>query len=84
MRDGTEESGTELFGVRIVDVEGPQNVVANCSHPCGIHVVQCGDHCMHGPGEWGDGPLDGVDLVTRVQVPLETKNTVIPQLCTQQ
>jgi hypothetical protein len=83
MRDGAEESGTDLFGVRIIHVaEGPQNVVINGSRPCGIHVVQGGDRRMSRPTEWGDRPLDNVDLVARVHVSLETKNNVIPRLCT--
>jgi hypothetical protein len=82
MRDGAEVSGTDLFGVRIVHVDRPQNAVINGSRPCGIHVVQGRDRRVSRPTEWGDGPLDNVYLVARVHVSLEPKNNVIPRLCT--
>jgi hypothetical protein len=38
MRDWTEKTCTHLFGVRIVGVEGSQNVVAHGRRPCGLHM----------------------------------------------
>jgi hypothetical protein len=80
MRDRTEIPCTYLFGIRIVGVKWPQNVVADGRRPFGLHLGQNRDRRVGSTTEWGDGPFDHVNLVTGVHVALETKDDVIPCL----